>query len=498
MARRLNQFILLLITAAIPGVGTAQPARGPRPGKDNGRTGNVHGAISGRGVLRLRETAALTQALKGQGLKERRRGRVRILGHSLVDEGGPFLGLGVSYFTALWRCKNDRERLKSDLAFLSSQGFNYYRMLSMVGYYPAWEGIEIAPTAFTSRNGKRVDAWPDYWAQLRQLVDMAYDQYQMRTQITIFADAQLMPDKQARRDHIHKLLREVVAGREHKIILLEIANEAWQNGFSGHQGTADLREFTKYIGDRTSIPIAITSNHENPIADVYAGSAADIATWHFSRDRKRDGGWNPVYDCWDVGDLPGLPPVSSNEPIGPGSSVNSESEPIRLLAAPAFAYIARLPMYVFHSDAGVFGKTRFQEVPGIERFGHLLTLLPRDLANWQRNDGKEPTAPFTTFAGEQPNRYWPEAEAASDGCVRNTGSRSGDRFICLPIGIRPAGLRLQARHSMQISVYDVLTGKVILSATKRAGEELKLPQGPGALLIIGRALASRTSGGARG
>ncbi|NLC57874.1 MAG: hypothetical protein GX774_13645 [Armatimonadetes bacterium] len=64
-------------------------------------------------------------------------GRVRLQGHSLVDDRGPFLGLGVSYFTALWRCKHDRPRLECDLAFLSQQGFRYYRMLSMVGWYPA-------------------------------------------------------------------------------------------------------------------------------------------------------------------------------------------------------------------------------------------------------------------------------------------------------------------------------------------------------------------------
>src|SRR5687768_5841845 len=41
-----------------------------------------------------------------------RRGRVRIDGHSFADDRGPFLGLGVSYFTALWRCKHDRARLE--------------------------------------------------------------------------------------------------------------------------------------------------------------------------------------------------------------------------------------------------------------------------------------------------------------------------------------------------------------------------------------------------
>lgn len=441
-----------------------------------------------RGSVRLVDAAA-------PGVQPRRTGRVRVVGHSLADDDGPFLGLGVSYFTALWRFEHDRERLESDLAFLSRQGFNYYRMLSMVGYYPAWDGREIAPVAFTNREGKRVEAWPDYWRQLPRLVDLAYDEYGMRTQITIFADAQLVPRKAARVEHMRKLLADVVPGREHKIIMLEVANEAWQNGFPGDEGVADLREFAKYLDARTRIPVAITSNHDWPelgspeaFGQVYADSAADLATWHFSRDRRTDDGWKPVYDCWEFGDRPGFPPVSSNEPIGPGSSVNAEREPIRLVMAAAFAYTAKLPMYVFHGEAGVFGKSRFEDAPGIDRFGHVLRLLPGDLPGWQRNDGKEEGAPFTVFAGGKADRYWPEVESAPDGCVRNTGGRTGDRFVCVPIGIRPGGLPLRARLPLQFTAHDSLTGKALKSATMRLGERLTLPPGPGALLILGRIL----------
>ena len=56
-------------------------------------------------------------------------------------------------------------------------------------------------------------------------------------------------------------------------------------------------------------------------------------------------------ECYRAGRLPGVPPVSSNEPIGPGSSVASESDPIKLCSAAAFAWIANLPAYVFHSSA---------------------------------------------------------------------------------------------------------------------------------------------------
>jgi hypothetical protein len=412
-------------------------------------------------------------------------GPVRVVGHSLVDDRGPFLGLGVSYFTALWRCRHDRKRLESDLAFLSRQGFNYYRMLSMVGWYPAWEGREIAPVAFISRAGKRIDAWHDYWQQFRELIDLAYDCYGMRAQITLFADAQLMPDKAARMAHMDRLLREVLPGREHKIILIEVANEAWQNGFPGAQGNADLREFTRFLAERTAIPVATTSNHEQAFADLYADSAADIATWHFSRDRKADDGWKPVYDCWDLGDLPGFPPVSSNEPIGPGASVHSETDSTRLVMAAAFAYAAKLPMYVFHCEAGVFGRSRFEETPGVDRYRHLRNILPGDLPNWTRNDGKERAASFTVFAAGYPDRYAPEVADSQDGCIRNTGSRKGDRFVCVPIGIRPEGLELQARQKMRFRVFNPVTGKAVRSVALKPGERVRLPQGPGAYLLVG-------------
>lgn len=192
-----------------------------------------------------------------------------------------------------------------------------------------------------------------------------------------------------------------------------------------------------------------------------ATSAADIATWHFSRDRRTDDGWKPVYDCWELGQRRGFPPVSSNEPIGPGSSVATENSRIRLVKAAAFAYVARLPMYVFHSEAGVFGTSRFEDTPGIKDFRYLLEIQPGDLPNWRRNDG-------------------------CDGCVRNIGAQAGDRFICVPLGIRENGLQLQAREDVRFEVFDPLTGKVLLTAEMKAGEQLRLPQGPGGLIIRGR------------
>ena len=412
---------------------------------------------------------------------------VRIEGHSLCDRSGPFLGLGASYFQALRRAKFDRTRLTNDLAFLASKKMNYVRVLSMVGWHEAWQGREIAPVGFRNRTGTWVDAWPDYWRQFRDMIDLVYGQG-LRTQVTVFADAQLMPDKADRIRHLRTML-EHLAGRAHKVILIEVANEGWQNGFSGSQGVEDLREFTRFLAERTSIPVAITSNHEAGRAgllSLYKESGADIATFHFSRDTGTvEGGWLPVRDCFWAGDLPGLPPFSSNEPIGPGASVGEEKDRIKLVMAAAFAWAASLPMYVYHSRAGVFGEPAFQAMPGVGDYQHLHRILPPDLSSWLRNDGREATAPFTAYADGQPDKWWPEVVNPTQGLVRNTGAVKGDEFVALPIGILDGGATLRARRPMRCQVFNPLTGTVVTNLALNAGGEILLPRGPGAYVMRG-------------
>ncbi|MEP0843167.1 MAG: hypothetical protein HRF43_10725 [Phycisphaerae bacterium] len=411
---------------------------------------------------------------------------VSLKGRSMVRKTGPFNGLGVTYMQALRRCKYDRARYRDDLAFLASRGFQYIRMLTMVGWNAAWQGREIAPVAFANQNGVSVAAWPDYWRQFRDCIDIAYDGYGLRSEITIFADAQLMPGKADRIHHMQTLLDNLV-GREHKVMHLEVANEAWQNGFPGEQGVADLREFCTYLTDRTSIPVAISSPPDTSDAGItalYAGSTADLATVHFDRDISAlEGGWRPVRDTYRTG-LSGVPPVSSNEPIGPGSSVNTESDPIKLVMAAAFAWGAGLPLYVYHTDAGVFGKTTFQSRPAVGDFRRLKDLLPPDLAGWARNDGREPAAAFTTFSNGQPNKWWPEVSASASGAVRHTGAIKGGEFVTFPIGIQ-GGLEIEARRPMQFAAYHPLTGAVVAGHALSAGQRVTLPTGPGAYILKG-------------
>jgi len=419
---------------------------------------------------------------------------VSVNGKSLRDHHGAFLGLGASYFQALRRAKYDRARLQSDLSLLSARGFNYVRILSMVN----WDGLEIAPVSFTNSAGHSVAGWPDYFQQFRDLLDIVSSNG-MRAEITIFADAQfIMPSKATRQAHLDGILANI-AGRENAIVHLEVANEAWQNGFPGSQGVADLREFAQYLSDRTTVPVAITSNDDTSdggIISLYSGTAADLATVHFSRDTgTAEGGWLPVRDCYRTGNLPGVPPVTSNEPIGAGSSVSSETDPMKLCAAAIFAYIANLPAYVYHSRAGTFGvvnccppsggEVTFESTAGISAYQHIRQLLPPDLASWVRNDGLETAAPFTVYCNGQPNKYWPSVSGATSGCDRNIGSSKGKEFVSFPMGILAGGVTLEARRPLRVQTFDPLSGLVTATRTLSAGNQITVPQGPGAYLIKG-------------
>jgi len=409
---------------------------------------------------------------------------VRLSGNSFCDDTGPFLGLGASYFQALRHAKYDRALLDHNLELLAAKGFNYIRILSMV----SWEGLEIAPVTFTNRAGRVIPAWPDYWTQFRDLLDLAA-RHGLRVEITIFADAQyVMPSKAVRQAHLDNILANL-AGRESDLQYLEVANEAWQNGFPGAEGIADLREFARHLTDRTALPVAITSNDDTSnrgIIALYRDSAADLATVHFSRDiRTKEGGWLPVRDAYRAGHLPGMPPVISNEPIGAGSSVNSEDDPIKLCAAAVFAYLANLPGYVYHSNAGVRGIVRFEDTAGINAYQHLRQILPPDLASWERNDGIEPGAPFTVFCNGQPNRYWPESDQPTNGCDRNIGSSKGNNFVCLPMGILADGVTLEANRDLKFEVFNPLAGTVVTNHALKVGQRFTLPQGPGAYVIKG-------------
>jgi hypothetical protein len=406
---------------------------------------------------------------------KKRTGLVKLDKNSLSDDQGHFNALGTTMFWAAWAYKNDKAKLEANLDFLAKNGFDYIRALGVVGDYEKadyWDGREIDWH------------WPDYAQVIAGLTDLAYDKYGLRVEWTLIGDGQVNIPKTADRYALVDTFLAMSKGREQKIIHFEIANESWQNGFSGDSGLAELRALSKYMKDKTDILVAASapwSNECSEVKAVYAGAVADLATLHFDRDiSKADGNWRPVRQPWEHAYCQGegVPVGSNNEPIGPGSSVSTENDPDKLVAAAITTYVANIPLYVFHTKAGVRGDLNIWEMAGAKSFLPMkqAKLVPDDLASWSRKNAHWSDAPFVVYAGENGKLTpgaWTDVSKPESGVVRSYGDVKGNDFFVYPIGILNKVV-MEPRKAMTFDVIDPMTAKVVKSYDLAAGAQFEL------------------------
>lgn len=412
----------------------------------------------------------------------RRAGPVRLDGRSLADDGGRFNALGASLFYGAWAYKHDRARLQRNLAKLSRSGFDYVRVLGVVG-------DAKAPDSWDGRESDWRD--PDYRKSIAGLTDLAYDSYGLRVEWTLIGDGQKNIPDAADRFRLIDTFLEMSRGREHKIIHFEIANEAWQNGFAGKEGERQLRELTKYLNDRTEVLVAASAGaDEGQTARLYAGGIADISTVHFDRDvSKVEGHWRPVRQPWGH-QFSGLPVGSNNEPIGPGSSVAAENDPVKLVAAALVTYVSGLPMYVFHSKAGIRGHEEMADMAGVDRFAPLKRVVPSDLASWTPKNAHWPDSPFRVYSRDGAGKLvadtmWPDHEGGS-GAVRVYGAVKEDQFFVVAIGVKGV-LTMEPRRAAQFEMIDPMTGDTLNRKRLAGGEKFEL-KGREVFVLRGRVL----------
>jgi hypothetical protein len=180
----------------------------------------------------------------------RRSGLVRLSGNSLEDDQGKFNALGTTVMWAGWAYDNDRLKLERTLDFLSQNGFDFIRVLGVVGDpggLDFWDGREIRWTD------------PGYRQMIAGLTDLAFDRYGLRVEWTLIGDGQVAIPSASDRTTLCDWFLHMSRGREEKIILFEIANEAWQNGFPGDSGNDELRALSRYMKDRTDILVAASA-----------------------------------------------------------------------------------------------------------------------------------------------------------------------------------------------------------------------------------------------
>src|SRR5438067_512254 len=151
MRARLGLAVAMALVVGADACGSgdeAQPGEGADASADSGSSGLDSSSDSTRDAL-----GDVSDAGEVADASAPHVGPVHLSGRSVVDDGGPFVGLGASLFWAAWGYKNDRAMLENALDVLRKNGFQYFRALGVVG----------DPTAPDSWDGREIDRnWPDY------------------------------------------------------------------------------------------------------------------------------------------------------------------------------------------------------------------------------------------------------------------------------------------------------------------------------------------------
>ncbi len=412
-----------------------------------------------------------------------RTGVVRGEGHAFVDDGGAFPARGATLFWAFWGYQHDRERLARNLQTLRGWGFDYIRALGVVGApgdpRDSWRDRRIDPRA------------TDYDRDIAALTDWAYEKFGLRVQWTIFGGTELASTPEMRRAVVRRFA-DMSAGREERLFAFEIANEAWQNGFAGEAGRAELRDLARALEQRTRVLVALSSPEGGSCAgarELYRGSAASLVTVHLPRAGLAGGAfWRALRDVWAFSACTGVPELaSSNEPVGPESSVASVDDPTALAALAAVTYGSGIGAFVMHTGPGIRGggeadlargrHANFWELPTAGRVAasldRVVHWLPDDVANWAKVDG----------LSDAPDRPFDVAEKnALEGfyCLLR-----GSEYACVAAGVgRP--VRLTARRALTVAMRRFDRGEESAGQALAAGDAVVLPSDAPARLLTGR------------
>jgi hypothetical protein len=403
-----------------------------------------------------------------------RSGSVQVADRTFIDEEGPFLALGTTLFWALWGFEHDRARLGRNLEAIADAGFDYVRVLAAVGP-SGWTDRTVDPTE--QGRARRIAA----------LTDWAYDRYGLRVQWTIFGGVGRTPTPESRAQVIDRFAA-AIAGREAKVLAVEIANEGWQNGFPRASGQRELKALAARLRPRYEGLLATTAPRPDDCEAQrawYAGTPASLVTLHLPRDNRQ---WAVLDAVWRSGklscrDVPHA--YANNEPIGPYSSGRDEREPLALATAAALSWASGIGAYVLHSGAGIRGGGvedrrlgRPANIWETERWSVTTAALacvrftlPPDLPGWTRVREDARDHPFATGNGRR-------ATAVRAAAIR------GPRFVAIPVDVGRS-TTLVARRSMRVRVVHPLSCSTLAHRRLADGQSLRLEPKPGTQIVIG-------------
>ena len=408
-------------------------------------------------------------------MQHARRGLVRGDYHVTLDDGGPFHPLGVTLFWSLFGWKFERQRIVDHLAWLSSKGFDYVRILAEVD----WKDRSIDPN------------WPDYTTVLREFVDECYDVYGMRVEVTIVGGQPV--DKTGQRRFVPVELARTVAtalaDRAEKIMLYEMCNEA-DNGSGDNPykvSVDDMIAMAQVVAELT--PNLVSLSRPVDYSDMKDATKAGNGSSYTPHPRRSstDYGWSHVRQGYDFKDFDYV--VWNNEPEGPQSSVVSMSDPLQLACCRLLGIMCGGAGYVLHVGQGVTGEAdpdhgrpeNMWEVENIDQIMAVVRacdpLMPPGVENWNcRNNGRDDhPLPLDAHAG-----FWEGSDGHAPAVNKNYAAITAAGFVMMLTGVKsngdtgpvPAGTAIRPCY---VELFDPLTLARITSAELAAGQSWTVP-----------------------
>jgi hypothetical protein len=378
-----------------------------------------------------------------------RTGIVHAAGSAFVDDLGEFYPLGATLMWALRGWKFERDRVRQNLAFLQKYRVDFVRILAEVG----WAGNDIQP-----------DQWDDYDALLANFIDETYDVYGMRTQITMIGGG-------TNTDYSRLVDRiiAIVKTRQHKVFLIEVANESFQNFTDSSKMKSFARRFVSALPDTLVACSSTPDDDDGSVLKDFA-SAATASVKHFERSLN-ESGWKGVRKPWEMRGPIGSLPSSQNEPQGPRSSVCEYTEPIHMVMNRWTGIIMGWKAYVLHNGAGVGGQVdtthnrpaNLWEVPGIDTImdavRNLDSFVPKGIVG-------TPTRTGVVGHPSSADAIW--VDGADHGVVRDYACITDFGFVQTLIGIKQyVDLKFNANY--HITALHPVTGAVVNEADVTPG-----------------------------
>ena len=193
-----------------------------------------------------------------------------------------------------------------------------------------------------------------------------------------------------------------------------------------------------------------------------------VGSPHFDRDTtKSEMQDRPWRQPWDWG-LAGKP-LCDDEPIGPRSSVASETRPKVLRSHRTVAFIAGCYATCFHPDEGIRGRGNAQDVPGYIETAHAKRFLPAGIAN---GDMQNANPNFPNRHWDLDGQYLRSGNANTRGIVRAYGSQMDGRQYTVPFG-PVSDYELRSRRNMRVECYQQDRNELLWTKVVTVGEPVK-------------------------